>query len=95
MLDLILIVGLMLSTAGLVGAPFTHRRRSCREEDTSASTSAGLLQQKDTLGTAIRELECDFQTGKVDHQNYAELRQQLEWVRPVDKSPEKGKKSMP
>ena len=43
MLDLILIVGLMLSTAGLVGAPFTHRQRSCREEDTSASPSAGVL----------------------------------------------------
>ena len=43
MLDLILIVGLMLSTAGLVGAPFTHRQRSCREEDNSASPSAGVL----------------------------------------------------
>ena len=43
MLDMIFIMGVMLSTAGLVGAPFTHRRRSCREEDTSASPSAGVL----------------------------------------------------
>jgi len=43
MLDLILIVGLMLSTAGLVGAPFTHRQRSGHEEDNSASPIAGAL----------------------------------------------------
>ncbi len=78
MLDLILILGITLSTAGLVGAPFMHCQRPCREEDTSASTSAGLLQQKDTLYTAIRDLEFDFQTGKVDQQDYVELRQQLE-----------------
>ncbi len=69
MLDLIFIVGIMLSTAGLVGAPFMHRQRPCREEDTSASPRAGLLLQKDTLYTAIRELEFDFQTGKVDQQD--------------------------
>ena len=79
MLDLLLILGLMLSTAGLVGAPFMHRHRPCREEDTSAFPRAGLLQQKDTLYTAIRDLEFDFQTGKVDQKDYAELRQQLEW----------------
>jgi len=43
MLDLILIAGLMLSTAGLVGAPFTQHQRSYREEDTSASPSTGVL----------------------------------------------------
>jgi hypothetical protein len=78
MLDLILILGIMLSTAGLVGAPFMHRPRPCREDDTSASLSADLLLQKDTLYTAIRDLEFDFQTGKVDQQDYAELRQHLE-----------------
>ena len=78
MLDLLLILGLILSTAGLVGAPFMHRQRPCREDDISASASAGLLLQKDTLYTAIRDLEFDFQTGKVDQKDYAELRQQLE-----------------
>ena len=43
MLDLILIAGLILSTAGLVGAPFTQHQRSYREEDTSASPSTGVL----------------------------------------------------
>src|SRR5262249_21661940 len=54
MLDLILILGITLSTAGLVGAPFMHRQKPCREEDASVSSSAGLLLQRDTLYTAIR-----------------------------------------
>ena len=78
MLDLILILGITLSAAGLVGAPFMHRQRPCREEDASVSSNAGLLLQRDTLYTAIRDLEFDFQTGKVDQKDYAELRQQLE-----------------
>ena len=78
MLDLILILGITLSIAGLVGAPFMHRPRPCRKEDTDASTSADLLLQKDTLYTAIHDLEFDFQTGKVDQKDYVELRQQLE-----------------
>ena len=79
MLDVIFIMGVMVSTAGLLSAPCMRRPRPCREDDTDASSRAGLLQQKDTLYTAIRELEFDFQTGKVDHQECAALRQQLEW----------------
>jgi len=66
MLDGILIMGIMLSTAGLLSAPCMRRQRPCREEATGASGSAGLVQQKDTLYTAIRELEFDCQTGKAD-----------------------------
>ena len=51
MLDLILILGITLSTAGLVGAPCRHRPRLCRDEDTGVSPSSGLLLQKDTLST--------------------------------------------
>ena len=64
MLGLILIAGIMLSTAGLLSAPRMRRPRPCREDDTGASSRAGLLQQIDILSTAIRELEFDFQTGK-------------------------------
>ena len=78
MLDVIFVMGIMLSTAGLLNAPCIRRPRPCREDDTDASIRAGLLQQKDTMYTAIRELEFDFQTGKIDQQEYAELRQQLE-----------------
>jgi hypothetical protein len=37
-----------------------------------------LLLQKETLYVAIRDLDFDFQTGKVDQKDYAALRQQLE-----------------
>jgi hypothetical protein len=79
MLDVIFIMGVMVSTAGLLSVPCIRRPRRCREDNIGASSRAGLLQQKDTLYTAIRELEFDFQTGKVDHQEYAALRQHLEW----------------
>ena len=79
MLDVIFIMGVMVSTAGLLSAPCMRRPRPCREDDTDASSRAGLLQQKDTLYTAIRELEFKFQTDKMDQQDYTELRQQLEW----------------
>ena len=79
MLDVIFIMGVMVSTAGLLRAPCMRRPRRCREDDTGASSRAGLLQQKDTLYTAIRELEFDFQTSKVDQQEYSALRQQLAW----------------
>ena len=67
-----------LSMLSFMRMPFMYRPRPCREDDTSASSSAGLLLQKDVLYTAIRDLEFDFQTGKVDQQGYAELRQHLE-----------------
>jgi hypothetical protein len=37
-----------------------------------------LALQKETLYTAIRDLDFDYQTGKVDQGDYAELRQHLE-----------------
>jgi hypothetical protein len=55
MLDVIFIMGVMLSTAGLLSAPCMRRPRPWREDDTGASISAGVLPQKDTLYTAIRE----------------------------------------
>lgn len=59
MFDLILILGITLSSAGLIGAPCRHRPKPCREEDTRASSRAGLLLQKDTLSTpeAVTALE--------------------------------------
>ena len=53
MLGLILITGLMLSTAGLLSAPRMRRPRPYREDDTGASLRADVLHQKDTLYTAV------------------------------------------
>ena len=55
-----------------------RRPRSSPADDPSAAVRAGLLLQKETLYTAIRDVAFDFQTGKVDQQDYVELRQRLE-----------------
>ena len=78
MLDLLMMLGITVSIVVLVGEPLVHRPRPSPADDPSASVRAGLLRQKDTLYTAIRDLVFDFQTGKVDQQDYVELRQQLE-----------------
>jgi len=78
MLDLIIMLGMTVSIVVLVGESFVRRPRPSPADDPSASVRAGLLRQKDTLYTAIRDLVLDFQTGKVDQQDYVELRQQLE-----------------
>jgi len=78
MLDLIIMLGITVSIMVLIGEPFVRHPRPSSADDPSASVRAGLLLQKDTLYTAIRDLAFDFQTGKMDQQDYVELRQQLE-----------------
>ena len=68
MLDAIIIIGLMLSTAGLLSAPCMRRPRPCREDDTGASIRAGLLPQKDILYTAIREADIGPETKEITMQ---------------------------
>jgi hypothetical protein len=61
-----------------VGEPLA-RRWSYREHGhESGADTERLLLQKEMLYGAIRDLDFDFQTGKVDQKDYAELRQQLE-----------------
>jgi len=78
MLDLIMMLGMTVSIVVLVGEPFVRRPRPSPADDPSAAVRADLLLQKDTLYTAIRDVAFDFQTGKVDQQDYVELRQRLE-----------------
>ena len=78
MLDLIMMLGMTVSIVVLVGEPFVRRPRPSPADDPSAAVRANLLLQKDTLYTAIRDVAFDFQTGKVDQQDYVALRQQLE-----------------
>ena len=61
-----------------VGEPLA-RRWSYREHGhESGDDTERLLLQKEMLYGAIRDLDFDFHTGKVDQKDYAELRQQLE-----------------
>ena len=73
------IIGLMaIGLVVWVGEPLVRRvsyTSHGREENNDAGS---LLLQKEMLYGAIRDLDFDFQTGKVDQKDYGELRQQLE-----------------
>jgi hypothetical protein len=61
-----------------VGEPLARRRFYGVRGAAEDSDTERLLLQKEMVYGAIRDLDFDFQTGKVDRQDYAELRQQLE-----------------
>lgn len=76
-LDIIII---LLIAAGLVifiGEPLV-RRGSQPSMHANGREVEQLTLQKETLYTAIHDLDFDFQTGKVEQQDYAELRHDLE-----------------
>ena len=62
-----------------IGEPVVRRGRM-REAAADAQGDAieRLALQKETLYTAIRDLDFDHQTGKVDAEDHAELRRQME-----------------
>ena len=62
-----------------VGEPLVRRRRvRDAAEDARNDAVQRLLLQKETLYTAIRDLDFDHQTGKVDAEDHAVLRRQME-----------------
>ena len=61
-----------------VGEPLVRRWSYRGHDHESDDASEMLLLQKEMVYGAIRDLDFDFQTGKVDQKDYAELRQQLE-----------------
>ena len=77
-MDVAIICLMALCVVVGVGEPLVRRlsyRPQVREGDNETER---LLLQKEMLYGAIRDLDFDFQTGKVDQKDYAEVRQQLE-----------------
>ena len=77
-LDVAIICLMAIGLVVCVGEPLVRRAAYTshgREEHHGAES---LVLQKEMLYVAIRDLEFDFQTGKVDQQDYGELRRQLE-----------------
>lgn len=77
-IDVALICLMAIGLVVYVGEPLVRRVSSTslgREENDAAGS---LLLQKEMLYVAIRDLDFDFQTGKVDQKDYGELRQQFE-----------------
>ena len=77
-MDLTIICLMAISLVVCVGEPLVRRvsYKPHGHEDNDAGRN--LLLQKEMLYVAIRDLDFDFQTGKVDQQDYGELRRQLE-----------------
>ena len=71
---LFLAVGLVI----FVGTPFVQQRSDHGVESETTLELEQLSLQKETIYTAIRDLDFDFQTGKVDTNDYGELRRHLE-----------------
>lgn len=84
MISLDMLVFLLLA-AGLVvfiGEPLVSQRRTSRSTHATTEQRQQEIEQlnlqKEGLYTAIADLDFDYQTGKVDQQDYTELRSQLE-----------------
>jgi len=77
-IDVTIICLMAIGLVVCVGEPLVRRvsYKSHGHEDNDAVRS--LLLQKEMLYVAIRDLDFDFQTGKVDQQDYGALRRQLE-----------------
>ena len=77
--DIVVIVVMAIGLVVWIGEPLVRRGR-VREATADAQDDAieRLTLQKETLYTAIRDLDFDHQTGKVDAEDHAELRRQME-----------------
>lgn len=72
---------ILLVAVGLaifVGAPLFQQRFGDRLENAETHELERLTLHKETIYTAIRDLDFDLQTDKVDHHDYRELRHHLE-----------------
>ena len=77
--DIAVIAFMAIGLVIWVGEPLVRRGR-WRETgvDTQGAVIQRLALQKETLYTAIRDLDFDLQTGKVDAEDHAVLRRQME-----------------
>ena len=77
-IDIAVICLMAICLVVAVGEPLARRRSYSVRDAEADNDTERLLLQKEMLYGAIRDLDFDFQTGKVDQKDYAELRQQLE-----------------
>ena len=77
--DVVVIIFLAVGLVVWIGEPLARRGRT---RETAADAQGDVIErltlQKETLYTAIRDLDFDHQTGKVDAEDHAELRRQME-----------------
>ena len=77
--DIAVIVIMAVGLVAWVGEPLVRRRRvPDAAVDARSDAIERLVLQRETLYTAIRDLDFDHQTGKVDADDHAVLRRQME-----------------
>jgi hypothetical protein len=77
-IDIVVICLMAVCVVIGVGEPLARRRLYQAHGHEGGDDTERLLLQKEMLYGAIRDLDFDFQTGKVDQKDYVELHQQLE-----------------
>jgi hypothetical protein len=77
-LDTLVILLMAAGAVIFIGEPLVRRQPLLGPVRDMDYELERLSLHKETLYTAIRDLDFDFQTGKVDHKDYAILRQHLE-----------------
>ena len=78
LLDIVILVLMAVGIVVFLGEPLVRPGTAQASSDVQADEGEVLLLHKDMLYTAIRDLDFDYHTGKVDEQDYVELRQRLE-----------------
>jgi hypothetical protein len=76
--DLIILVLLAAGLVIFIGEPLVRRHMDETLDSPQDREVDHLTLQKETLYTAIRDLDFDYHTGKVDEQDFTELRSRLE-----------------
>jgi hypothetical protein len=76
--EFIIILLMGAAVIAFVGQPLVMRVSPHLSTDIAEQDLERLSAQKETLYTAIHDLDFDFQTGKVDRQDYAAMRHSLE-----------------
>jgi hypothetical protein len=77
-LDTLVMVWIAAGLVIFIGEPLVRREPAALPNAAQAREVEQLSLQKEVLYTAIRDLDFDYHTGKVDRQDYTTLRQQLE-----------------
>lgn len=76
--EVILILLMAVGLVVFIGEPLVRRDTKVGLESVQDQEIDQLTLQKETLYTAIRDLDFDYHTGKVDENDYTSLRHQLE-----------------
>ena len=76
--DLLIIVLIAAGLVMFIGEPLVRRHMHETLDSAEDREVEQLTLQKETLYTAIRDLDFDYHTGKVDEQDFTDLRSRLE-----------------